>query len=214
MTKSNSTTKAATKTATAKADKPAAPVLAKAKQDTLRGILAHFTGAEQDALKSADAQRLDIIAMVDVGPFDACWPIISEALGALWAETTVKVSKSQFSLYWRAKAAGVAFPTPDAPIGWQRYAKGALSDAMREAGQMQERAPRAGGKAPGKVAASDATAAQAVTVAKGTDTLADVLAAMAELANRAAVLAGDSRASLAIIAAVRDDIQALQALAK
>lgn len=191
----------------------AAPkALTKAQATKLSALLAAFVEAGDNAANNFNEQRLAVMAMAQVAGFDSCWPTVEAQLGALWSDMTLKVSKSFLKRYWTAVSAGVAFPDVGSQ-GWQGYAKGALADALRESGDLKERAPRAGGTAPSKAASKATTVdkddgAQAATVIKAAsvtvDTLIQVINALK--ANT------ENRAVLAILANMTDDTAALKLL--
>ena len=210
MTTSKNT---ATKQAKAVETDGVAP-LAKAQLTKLAAYADHFRAMHNSTLESANAQRLDVMAMSELGSFEQCWPTLEALMGTVWSEVTLKVSKSFLKRYWTARSNGVAFPAVEGTLGWQAYARGELCDALKAAGLVTARAPAPGSsdkamtKAKAEVAGAKAAAA---TVAKGADTAKDILAAMAELANRLSTMT-DSKIALGALATLRDDLADVEAL--
>ena len=211
-TSKNSATKQA-KQATATAT-DGVPALAKAKLTKLSAYADHFRAMHNSTLESANAQRLDVMAMSELASFEQCWPTLEQIMGSVWSEVTLKVSKSFLKRYWTARSNGVAFPAVEGTVGWQAYAKGELADALKAAGLVKERAPSAGAsdKAMDKAKAEVADAKpEAKTIAKGADSAEDILKVMAELANRLSTMT-DSKIALGALGTLRDDLEDIKVL--
>lgn len=214
------TSKKTTATKQAKATKAtAAPTLAKAKADTLRKLCATFTAAEGDRLQLADAQRRTVMDMAKVGDWEACKPIIAESMGALWqSDAAMRVSLSLLGRFWKITANKLAFPEVD-QMGWQAYAKGPVAELLEVEGlkTVRDRNPQTpgGSKSAANDAPNDAPKGEpeARTIAKGAETLDDVLAVMAELANKASVLS-DNKFMLQALATLKDDVATIREMAK
>ena len=211
-TSKNSATKQAKPVAATATD--GVPALAKAQLTKLAAYADHFRAMHNSTLESANAQRLDVMAMAELGSFEQCWPTLEQLMGSVWSEVTLKVSKSFLKRYWTARSNGVAFPAVEGTVGWQAYAKGELAEALKAAGLVKERAPSAGAsdKALAKAKAEVAGAkAEAATVAKGADSAEDILKVMSELANRLSTLT-DSKIALGALGTLRDDLEDIKTL--
>ena len=213
-TSKNSATKQATKQAKA-VETEGVPALAKAQLTKLASYADHFKAMHNSTLESANAQRLDLMAMSELGSWEQCWPTLEALMGTVWSEVTMRVSKSFLKRYWTARSNGIAFPAVEGTVGWQAYAKdGALSDALKEAGLVKARAPSAGGSDKALAKAKEEVAAakpEAKTIAKGADSAADILKIMAELANRLSTLT-DSKIALGALGTLRDDLEDIKTL--